>query len=133
MDEDIDDYFDREVKPNLPNSWMDRSKDKVGYEISFIKYFYKFKPLRELSEIIDDMTKLDKEINYLSSQLEMIDNKSILIEDVPKDWLIKKLNIFSERKEINFPQTDVLISLTHDRGVIHITKKVILEIKKKMI
>ena len=70
MDEDIDDYFDREVKPNLPNSWMDRSKDKIGYEISFIKYFYKFKPLRELSEIIDDMTKLDKEINHLSSQLE---------------------------------------------------------------
>ena len=55
----------------------------------------------------------------------MIDNKSILIEDVPKDWLIKKIKyLFHERKEINFPQkTDVLISLTHDRGVIPYSEK----------
>ena len=51
LSEDIDEYYDREVRPHLPDSWMDRSKDKVGYEINFTKYFYKFTPLRSLEEI----------------------------------------------------------------------------------
>ena len=37
--EDIDDYYQREVKPHLPDSWIDRKKDKVGYEINFNRYF----------------------------------------------------------------------------------------------
>lgn len=60
--ENIEDYYQREVKPHLPNSWMDRSKDKVGYEINFTKYFYKYKPLRSLEDITQDLLKLDKEI-----------------------------------------------------------------------
>ena len=62
LEQDIDDYFDREVKPHLPNSWMDRTKDKVGYEINFTKYFYKYKPLRSLEDITQDLLKLDEEI-----------------------------------------------------------------------
>ena len=70
LEENINDYFEREVKPHLPNSWIDRSKDKVGYEVSFIKYFYEFKPLRKLSEISEEMKMLDDEINHLSSEVE---------------------------------------------------------------
>ena len=55
---DIDEYFKEEVKPHLPDSWMDRSKDKIGYEINFTKYFYQFKPLRALEEISQDLLKL---------------------------------------------------------------------------
>ena len=62
LEQDIDDHYNREVKPHLPNSWMDRSKDKVGYEINFTKYFYKYKPLRSLEEITQDLLKLDEEI-----------------------------------------------------------------------
>ena len=40
LSEDIDEYFEREVKPYAPDAWMDRSKDKVGYEIPFTRYFY---------------------------------------------------------------------------------------------
>jgi len=65
---DIDEYFDREVKPHLPDSWMDRSKDKVGYEISFTKYFYKFKPLRSLEDITQDLLKLDEEMEGLMKE-----------------------------------------------------------------
>ena len=39
--EDIDRYFDREVKPYNPEAWIDKSKTKVGYEIPFTRYFYK--------------------------------------------------------------------------------------------
>lgn len=61
LTEDIDEYYEREVKPHLPNSWMERDKDKVGYEINFTKYFYKYKPLRSLEEITSDLLKLEEE------------------------------------------------------------------------
>jgi putative transposon-encoded protein len=35
LTEDVEAYFEREVKPHVPDAWMDRSKDKVGYEINF--------------------------------------------------------------------------------------------------
>ena len=39
LSEDIEEYFNREVEPHLPNSWIDFNKSKVGYEINFTKYF----------------------------------------------------------------------------------------------
>ena len=71
LSDSIDDYYDREVKPHLLDSWMDRSKDKVGYEINFTKYFYKFTPLRTLEDISQDLNSLEREINQLS--LDMTD------------------------------------------------------------
>ena len=69
LEQDIDDYFNTEVKPHLPNSWMDRNKDKVGYEINFTKYFYKYKPLRSLDEITQDLLELDKESDGLMNEI----------------------------------------------------------------
>ena len=56
----IDEYFQREVKPHLPDAWIDESKTKTGYEINFTKYFYEFKPLRSLAEIKADILALEK-------------------------------------------------------------------------
>jgi type I restriction enzyme M protein len=56
----IEEYFEREVKPHLPQAWIDESKEKVGYEINFTKYFYEFKPLRPLSEIKADILALEE-------------------------------------------------------------------------
>jgi len=56
----ISEYFEREVKPNLPDSWVDDSKTKIGYEINFTKYFYEFKPLRSLAEIKAEILKLEE-------------------------------------------------------------------------
>lgn len=53
-------YFDAEVKPHLPEAWIDQSKTKVGYEINFTKYFYEFKPLRSLAEIKADILALEE-------------------------------------------------------------------------
>ena len=69
LSDSIDDYYDREVKPHLPDSWMDRSKDKVGYEINFTKYFYQFSPLRSLEEISGDLKSLEFEIKDVSQGL----------------------------------------------------------------
>ncbi len=56
----IEEYFEREVKPHLPDAWIDHSKTKVGYEINFTKYFYEFKPLRSLEEIKADILALEE-------------------------------------------------------------------------
>ncbi len=56
----IAEYFEREVKPNLPDSWIDDSKTKIGYEINFTKYFYEFKPLRSLADIKAEIFKLEE-------------------------------------------------------------------------
>jgi type I restriction enzyme M protein len=44
---------------------MDRSKDKVGYEINFTKYFYKYEPPRSLEDIESDIFKITAEIDEL--------------------------------------------------------------------
>jgi type I restriction enzyme M protein len=67
--EDIQAYYDREVKPHLPDSWIDWDKNKVGYEINFTKYFYKYKPLRSLEEITKDLLKLEEESRDLLSKI----------------------------------------------------------------
>jgi len=56
----IDEYFNREVKPHLPDAWIDEKKTKTGYEINFTKYFYEFKPLRSLAEIRADILALEE-------------------------------------------------------------------------
>lgn len=51
LDEDIDDYFKREVLPYRPHAWIDRSKTKVGYEIPFTRTFYEYKELEPAVDI----------------------------------------------------------------------------------
>ena len=69
LKDDIDEYFDREVKPHIPDAWMDRNKDKIGYEINFTKYFYKYKPLRSLKEIQMDILSLEYETENLLKEI----------------------------------------------------------------
>jgi len=69
LKDDINEYFNREVKPHLPDAWMDRSKDKIGYEINFTKYFYKYKPLRLLEEITKDLVQLEEETKGLLKEI----------------------------------------------------------------
>ena len=69
LTEDIDAYYQREVKPHLPDSWLDRKKDKVGYEINFNRYFYQYTPLRSLKEITDEMLTLERKSEGLLNEV----------------------------------------------------------------
>ena len=62
LKEDVDAYFEREVKPHVPDAWMDRSKDKVGYEINFHRHFYVFTPPRPLAQIDAELKTAEHEI-----------------------------------------------------------------------
>ena len=65
LKKDIEKYFEKEVKPYYSDAWMDRSKDKIGYEINFTQYFYKYVPPRPLEEIENDIKKATAEIQKL--------------------------------------------------------------------
>jgi type I restriction enzyme M protein len=69
LKENIDEYFKREVLPHVTDAWMDRTKDKVGYEINFNRYFYKYEPQRPLKEIDTDLKKAEDEIMRLLSEV----------------------------------------------------------------
>lgn len=69
LKEDIDEYFKREVLPHVSDAWMDRTKDKVGYEINFNRYFYKYVPPRSLEEIDADLKKAEEEIMRLLQEI----------------------------------------------------------------
>lgn len=60
--EDIDRYFDREVKPYNPEAWIDKSKTKVGYEIPFTRYFYKYEAPEYSEEIEKRLSVLEADI-----------------------------------------------------------------------
>jgi type I restriction enzyme M protein len=55
LKENIHAYFDREVRPHVPDAWIDESKTRIGYEIPFNRHFYVFKPPRSLDEIDADL------------------------------------------------------------------------------
>ncbi len=61
LKENIYNYFLREVKPHVPEAWIDLDKTKIGYEISFNKYFYQHKPLRSIEEVSAEILEFEKE------------------------------------------------------------------------
>jgi type I restriction enzyme M protein len=57
----IEAFFEKEVKPFVPDAWIDHDKTEIGYELSFTKYFYKPVQLRSLDEITADLRQLEQE------------------------------------------------------------------------
>lgn len=69
LKEDIYTYFLREVKPHVPEAWINLDATKIGYEISFNKYFYRHKPLRTLEEVTADIRALEQESDGLIEEI----------------------------------------------------------------
>ena len=76
----VQEFFDREVKPHVPDAWIDTSKRDqkdghvglVGYEINFNRYFYRYKPPRPLSEIEADIQFIEREIFEMIGDLSAV-------------------------------------------------------------
>lgn len=77
LNQSIDDYFEREVLPHVPDAWIDTGKTDakdgqvgiVGYEINFNRYFYVYQPPRPLAEIDADLTAVEAEIAALLGEV----------------------------------------------------------------
>lgn len=60
--QNILDYVEKEVRPHVKEFWIDHSKTKIGYEIPFTRYFYKYEELRPFKEIMAEIEELELEI-----------------------------------------------------------------------
>lgn len=69
FDEDIDEYFAKNVTPYNEFAYMDRSKDKIGYEIPFTRLFYKFVPPTPSEDIFAEIKALEEEETTLMKEL----------------------------------------------------------------
>jgi type I restriction enzyme M protein len=67
--ENITAYFEKEVKPHVPEAWVDYSYTRVGYEIPLTRYFYKFEKLEASHEIMKDIKSLETEISELMQKV----------------------------------------------------------------
>lgn len=63
-------HFEKEIAPHTPDAWIDFTKTKVGYEIPFIRHFYRYEPPRPLIEIDADLNRLAGEIIDLLMEME---------------------------------------------------------------
>ncbi len=62
-------YFLREVVPHVPEAWINMDATKIGYEISFNKYFYQHKPLRDIEEVTAEILSLEEESEGLIREI----------------------------------------------------------------
>ncbi|MEG0928992.1 type I restriction-modification system subunit M [Chryseobacterium sp.] len=69
LKDNIQDYFLREVKPYAEESWIALDSVKIGYELSFNKYFYQPAPLRSLEEVTKDILALEQEGDGLLAEI----------------------------------------------------------------
>ena len=65
----IEAFICREVLPYTPDAWYAPDSVKIGYEISFTRYFYKPQPLRELEEIRAELLALERETEGLLAEI----------------------------------------------------------------
>ena len=65
----IESFVRHEVLPHVPDAWINEDATRIGYEISFNRYFYKPQPLRSLEEIRADILALEKETEGLLDQI----------------------------------------------------------------
>ena len=69
LDQDIQEYFEREVLQHIPDAWIDESKTVKGYEISFTRYFYNYMPPRSIEEITAEIFELEKETEGILNEI----------------------------------------------------------------
>lgn len=69
LKEQIHSYFLEEVKPHMPEAWINLDATKIGYEISFNKYFYRHTPLRSLDVVAKEILELEEQSEGLISDI----------------------------------------------------------------
>jgi type I restriction enzyme M protein len=77
LSENVEAFFNREVRPHVPDAWIDTDKRDakdgqvgiVGYEINFNRYFYRYSPPRPLEEIEEDIRAIEQDIMRMLSEV----------------------------------------------------------------
>lgn len=69
LDQDINEYFKREVLQYVPDAWIDENKTVIGYEMSFIRTFYKYSPPKKLDDIIKEIVAIEKKTDGILNEI----------------------------------------------------------------
>lgn len=69
LKEDVKEYFEREVLPFAPDSWIDEKKTKVGYEIPFTRYFYKYVPPKPSQELEIEIKEIEMDLDGVLEEI----------------------------------------------------------------
>jgi type I restriction enzyme, S subunit len=136
LDQDIHEYFEREVLQHIPDAWIDESKTLKGYGIYFTKCF--FNPVSNMDaeniskeilrqdhrkvSIINNLSQLPESKRYSLSSVNFSNNsrtnEKAVWEQLPNEWQQEKAKwIFAEISSKNFPSEE-LLAVTQDRGVL---------------
>lgn len=120
-------FIENEVKPYAPDAYIDEKKTKIGYEISFTKYFFKPTEFRDLDEIVGELRDLsaakESAINELithglKADVQMKPSGINWLGDIPAHWkMIKLRQILHPVSEKNHPELP-LLSVVREQGVI---------------
>ena len=73
LKDNIHRYFLAEVKPHVAEAWINLDSTKIGYEISFNKYFYRHKPLRSMAEVAQEIVALEQQAEGLIAEILAMD------------------------------------------------------------
>lgn len=120
-------FIENELKPYAPDAYIDEKKTKIGYEISFTKYFFKPTEFRDLDEIAGELRDLsaakESAINELithglKADVQMKPSGINWLGDIPAHWkMIKLRQILHPVSEKNHPELP-LLSVVREQGVI---------------
>ena len=143
----IDGFLRREVLSYAGDAWYQPNKAKIGYEISFNRYFYKSEPMRTLQEIRADILALEHETDGLLAEIlgekrvmianltpypEMKDSDATWLGPVPEHWDLRRLkNVLQQRNEKGHPD-EPLLAATQTKGVVrkeHYENRTVLAMK----
>ncbi|MFN8307361.1 MAG: class I SAM-dependent DNA methyltransferase [Ferruginibacter sp.] len=69
LKESIDDFFETEVLPFVPDAWFNPKETKIGYEVNFAKYFYQYQAPRALAVITNDILAIEQETEHLLKEI----------------------------------------------------------------
>jgi type I restriction enzyme M protein len=69
LNESIDDFFEAEVLPFVPDAWYNPKETKIGYEVNFAKYFYQYQAPRSLAAITSDILAIEQETENLLKEI----------------------------------------------------------------
>lgn len=69
LKENVEDYFQREVVPHVPDAWVDYKKTKVGYEIPLNRHFYVYVPPRGLETVEAEIKELESDILAILAEI----------------------------------------------------------------
>jgi type I restriction enzyme M protein len=81
LKDDIHGFFKKEVAPHVPEAWINLDSVKIGYEVSFNKYFYRHKPLRSMEAVAADILDLEQQAEGLIADILGVDVATVSAVD----------------------------------------------------